>query len=158
MAADATAHAPVHRCTDWSKAGPGGNYLGRRVVVSGNAGNGMLAHGLSKPKILVIEDNCLVADALCDLVRDCGCDVAAAVGHVEHGVQFLADRTVDGAVVDINLHGSLSFSICDELQRRNVPFFFLTGHVGRTSIPAEFRDAKLLTKPLDVHQFKSALA
>src|SRR5258708_36938683 len=100
MAADATAHAPVHRCTDWSKAGPGGNYLGRRVVVSGNAGNGMLAHGLSKPKILVIEDNCLVADAPSDLVYDWGCDVAAPVGHLEHGVQFLAHRSVHGDVLD----------------------------------------------------------
>ena len=111
-----------------------------------------------KPKILVIEDNVLVADAICDLVRDCGCDVAGAVGHVDRGVQFLTHRTVDGAVVDINLHGSLSFSICDELQRRKVPFFFVTGHSGRAVIPPEFRTAQLLTKPIDARQFKSALA
>jgi CRP-like cAMP-binding protein len=118
----------------------------------------MLDRGLLKPKILVVEDNVLVADAICDLVRDCGCDVAGAVGHVDRGVQFLADRAVDGAVIDINLHGSLSFSICDELQRRKVPFFFITGHSARAAIPPEFRTAPLLTKPIDAREFKSALA
>jgi CRP-like cAMP-binding protein len=117
----------------------------------------MLINGLSKPKILVIEDNSLVADALCDLVRDCGYDVAGAVGYVQHGVQFLSDRPVDGAVVDINLHGTPSFPICDELQRRNVPFFFLSGHAVQANVPAQFRSAKFLTKPVDVSQFKLAL-
>jgi CRP-like cAMP-binding protein len=118
----------------------------------------MLSTGLSKPKILIVEDNSLVADAICEVVRDSGCDVAGAVGHVQQGVQFLADRMVDGAVVDINLHGSLSFPICDELQRRNVPFFFLTGYPSYAKdVPSQFRYAKFLTKPLDAGQFKSAL-
>ena len=118
----------------------------------------MIAIGLSKPKILVIEDNALVADAICDLVRDCGYDVAGAVGYVQQGIQFLADGNVDGAVVDINLHGSPSFPICDELQRRNVPFFFVSGHILDTKVPSQFQNAKFLTKPVDVGQFRSALA
>ena len=118
----------------------------------------MLANSLSKPKILVIEDNSLVADAMCDIVRDSGCDVAGAVGHVEHGVQFVSQATIDGAVVDVKLHGASSFPICDELQRRNVPFFFVSGHAVRANVPPQFRNAKFLTKPLDVGQFKSALA
>jgi CRP-like cAMP-binding protein len=119
----------------------------------------MLATMMSKPKILVVEDNSLVADAICEIVRDSGCDVAGAVGHVQQGVQFLADSVVDGAVVDINLHGALSFPICNELQRRNVPFFFLTGYPSYAKdVPSQFRYARFLTKPLDAGQFKSALA
>ena len=118
----------------------------------------MFAHSLSKPKILVIEDNSLVADAMCDIVRDCGCEVAGAFGHVHHGVQFVSEATIDGAVVDINLHGAPSFPICDELQRRNVPFFFVSGHTLHANVPPQFRNAKFLTKPLDIGQFKSALA
>src|SRR5262249_38421222 len=118
----------------------------------------MLASGLSKPKILVIEDNTLLADAICELVRDCGCDVAGSVGNVHHGVQFLSDCPVDGAVVDINLHGVPSFPICDELQRRKVPFFFLSGYAAHTNVPVQFRAAKFLTKPLDAGEFRSALA
>jgi CRP-like cAMP-binding protein len=119
----------------------------------------MLSNDLSKPRILVVEDNWLVADAICELVRNCGCDVAGSIGHVDHGMEFLADRTVDGAIVDINLHGAMSYPICYELQRRNVPFFFLTGYPAYAkNLPAPFRDTRLLTKPLDARQFKSALA
>jgi CRP-like cAMP-binding protein len=118
----------------------------------------MLENSLPKLKILVIEDNALVADAICDLVRDSGCDVAGPVGCLQHGFQFLSDRTVDGAIVDIDLHGSGSFPICDELRRRNVPLFFLSGDATPTDVPSQFRKAKFLTKPLDAGEFKTALA
>jgi CRP-like cAMP-binding protein/CheY-like chemotaxis protein len=135
-----------------------GNYRTLSAVYDRTGVCPMLIDGLSKPKILVIEDNSLVADAICDLVRDCGCDVAGSVGYVHHGVQFLSDCTVDGAVVDINLHGALSFPICDELQRRKVPFFFLSGYAVQSNVPAQFRSARFLTKPVDTSQFRSALA
>src|SRR5262245_10446053 len=99
-------------------------------------------HGLSKPNILVVEDNYLIAEAVGDLLRECGCDVAGSVGQVERGMQFLAERTVDGAVVDINLNGARSFPICAELQRRNVPFFFLTGLSSSMVLPPAFRAAR----------------
>jgi len=110
-----------------------------------------------KPRILVLEDNYLTADALCELVRDCGCDVAGAVGRVESAFEFLEDREIDGAVVDINLHGNPSFPVCDELQRRNVPFFFLSGYE-RSVIPDAFAERPLLTKPVDQDVFRTALA
>ena len=116
----------------------------------------MPGHDLSRPRILVVEGNDLLVDAICDLVRDCGCDVAGTVGDVDHGVKLLADRIVDGAVVDIDLHGN--FSLCGELQRRNVPFFFLSGRSTGPIVPPEFRQAKFLSRPLDIRQLKSALA
>jgi CRP-like cAMP-binding protein len=110
-----------------------------------------------RPRILVLEDNYLTADALCELVRDCGCDVAGAVGRIESAFEFLEDREIDGAVVDINLHGNPSFPVCDELQRRNVPFFFLSGYE-RSVIPDAFAKRRLLTKPVDQRIFRTALA
>ncbi len=115
-----------------------------------------VAHDL-KPRILVLEDNYLTADSLCELVRDCGYDVAGAVGHVESAFAFLQDREIDGAIVDINLHGDLSFPVCHELQRRNVPFFFLSGYDGSV-IPDAFRNSRLLSKPIDRGDLRTALA
>ena len=109
-------------------------------------------------RVLVVEDNCLLADAVCDLVRDCGYEVAGPVGHVEAGQAFLQERHVDGAVVDINLHGRASFPICADLHRMAIPFFFLTGFSDCQFIPAEFRQHRLLSKPIDVDQFRVALA
>jgi CRP-like cAMP-binding protein len=115
-----------------------------------------VAHDL-KPRILVLEDNYLTADSLCELIRDCGYDVAGAVGRVETAIEFLQDREIDGAIVDINLHGDLSFPVCHELQRRNVPFFFLSGY-GSSVIPDAFRQSRLLSKPIDQRDFRTALA
>jgi CRP-like cAMP-binding protein len=109
-------------------------------------------------RVLVVEDNYLLADAVCDLVRDCGHEVAGPVGFVEAGQAFLQDRQVDAAVVDINLHGKSSFPICADLQRLAIPFFFLTGFSDRQFIPAEFRQHRLLSKPIDVDEFRVALA
>lgn len=111
---------------------------------------------LKKPQILVVEDNYFMAKTVCELVRDCGYDVAGAVGRVDAGKQFLEDNEIDGAIVDINLDGMPSFAICDELTRRKVPFFFLTAYE-RSIIPDAFRNATLLTKPVEMADFRSAL-
>lgn len=110
-----------------------------------------------KPKILIVEDSFLTADAVGDMVRECGCDVAATVGHVEGGVEFLRDHAVDAAVVDIDLHGRPSFPICNQLTRRDIPFLFLTGYDSRYEIPPEFEGKKLISKPVDDQEFESAV-
>jgi CRP-like cAMP-binding protein len=109
-----------------------------------------------RPQVLVVEDNFIMAQMVCDLVRDFGFDVAGPVAHVETAMRMLAERPVDGAIVDINLDGVSSFPVCDELARRKVPFFFLTGY-DRTNIPEPFRRAPLLTKPVERQRFRSAL-
>lgn len=109
-----------------------------------------------RPKVLVVEDNFLMAQTVCDLVHDFGFDVAGPVAHVETAIRILAERQVDGAIVDINLDGVPSFPVCDELARRKVPFFFLTGY-DRIDIPEPFRLAPLLTKPVELRRFRSAL-
>ena len=97
-----------------------------------------------KPRILVVEDNYLTAKAVCDIVRDCGFSVAGAVARLESGLDFLAERDIDGAIVDINLDGTQSFPLCAELNRRKVPFCFLTGYAP-SIIPPAFRSAPLLS-------------
>jgi CRP-like cAMP-binding protein len=111
-----------------------------------------------KPRILVVEDNYLTAEAICEMVVKCGCDVAAAVGHVESGVRYLRENRVDGAVVDLDLHGVPSFPICTQLKQSAIPFVFVTGYDRSYSVPAEFVETPWLSKPIDGRQFESVLA
>jgi CRP-like cAMP-binding protein len=111
-----------------------------------------------KPRILVVEDNYLTAEAICEMVVKCGCDVAAAIGHVESGVRYLSENRVDGAVVDLDLHGVPSFPICAQLKQSAIPFVFVTGYDRSYSVPAEFLETPWLSKPIDDRQFESALA
>jgi len=111
----------------------------------------------ARPKLLIVEDNFLAAEALSDAVKACGYDVAGTVGHVQTAFRFLRNRDVDGAIVDIDLHGEMSFPVCEELQRLNVPFFFLTVHQSSV-VPQPFCKHRLLNKPVATDALKAALA
>jgi CRP-like cAMP-binding protein len=110
-----------------------------------------------RPAILVVEDNFLTASAVCDIVRDCGFALAGCVPRLQPGLDLLATRDVDGAIVDINLDGTLSYPLCVELRRRSVPFWFLTGY-NASDVPPAFRDVPLISKPADPATIRAALA
>jgi len=116
------------------------------------------ADSSSRPKILVVEDSYLTAAAVCDLVVKWGYDVAGTVGRVETGLQFVRDHALDGAIVDIDLHGKASFPICEQLRKRDIPFLFLTGYDRPYPMPDEFKTAPWLQKPVDDREFGIALA
>jgi len=116
------------------------------------------AESPSRPKILVVEDSYLTAVAVCDLVVKCGYDVAGTVGRVETGLEFVRQHPVDGAVIDIDLHGKASFPICEQLKQRDIPFLFLTGYDRPYPMPERFRTAPWLQKPVDHRKFEIALA
>jgi CheY-like chemotaxis protein len=111
----------------------------------------------SRPTILVVEDNYFVAREVCEIVRDCGYDVAGPVRHVAQGVELLAGRPIDGAIVDIRLGNALSYPICRELARRHVPFVFLTA-CERGVIPASFGQVPVLSKPAQREEIRTVLA
>ncbi|MBS0523404.1 MAG: helix-turn-helix domain-containing protein [Proteobacteria bacterium] len=109
-----------------------------------------------RPEILIVEDNFLTASELSDIVRDCGYGVAGTVARVNRGLELLDQKPVDGAIIDINLDGTYSFPLCAELERRHVPYCFLTGYP-TSIIPPDFSRTRLLTKPADRDQIRLAL-
>jgi len=109
-----------------------------------------------QPSILVVEDNYLTASAVCDIVRDCGFALAGCVPRLQSGLDFLATRKIDAAIVDINLDGTPSFPLCVELIRRRVPFWFLTGY-SAGDVPPAFRGVPLISKPADPATIRAAL-
>lgn len=117
-----------------------------------------ITHNSTKPKILIVEDSYLTAEAVGDLVKRCGCEVAGAVGRVETGIEFVRRNDVDAAVVDIDLHGTASFPICNQLRQRDIPFVFLTGYDRSYVIPPEFQGTVRLSKPVDDREFETALS
>jgi CRP-like cAMP-binding protein len=112
--------------------------------------------GDPRPHILIVEDNYLTASALCDIVRDCGFAVAGPVARLDRGLDLVGRRDIHGALVDINLAGTESFPLCSELGRRKVPFAFVTAYQP-TAIPAKFRSAPVLGKPIDPGQIRITL-
>jgi CheY-like chemotaxis protein len=83
---------------------------------------------LSGMRILVVEDEPLLAMASADLLTDSGCTVAGPVSTVEQGMQLIDQEEIDGAMLDINLRGEMVFPLADVLAERSIPFVYVTGY------------------------------
>jgi CheY-like chemotaxis protein len=98
-------------------------------------------------RVLVVEDNLLLAEVTKILLEDSGCEVVGPAGWLQRGLELAEQEPLDGAILDINLHGEMSFPIAEVLRRRGVPFIFVTGYEDRSIVPMAFRSAPRLDKP-----------
>lgn len=100
-------------------------------------------------RVLVVEDNLLLAEVLGQILEDFGCEVLGPVPSVESGLRMAGEASLDGAILDINLRGEVCFPIAETLAGRRVPYMFLTGYDNSRLIPPEHRAAPRLVKPVD---------
>ena len=99
-------------------------------------------------RILVVEDNLLLAEVTKLLLEDSGCQVVGPAGWLQGGLELAEHEPLDGALLDINLHGEMSFPIAGVLSARGVPFVFVTGYEDRSIVPLAYRSAPRLDKPV----------
>jgi DNA-binding response OmpR family regulator len=109
------------------------------------------------PKILVVEDNYLLAVIVCDFLRECGVEPVGPAPGLEDGLAYARQEPLSGAILDIDLNGRLCFPICSVLAKRAVPFAFLTGYNQLSIIPAPFSRAPFITKPFLAEEMRYAL-
>jgi CheY-like chemotaxis protein len=99
-------------------------------------------------RVLVVEDNLLLAEVTKLLLEDSGCQVVGPAGWLQRGLELAEHEPLDGAILDINLHGEMSFPIAEVLRARGVPFVFVTGYEDRSIVPMAYRSAPRLDKPV----------
>lgn len=114
---------------------------------------------MSQPRrILVVEDEYLIALDVAESLRALGAEVVGPIPTLEKALDAIdADPALDGAVLDVNLHGTMVFPVADRLAERNVPFFFTTGYEGG-SIPERYAAIRRCEKPVSGGRLKQALA
>src|SRR5271166_5974112 len=79
-------------------------------------------------KILLVEDEPLIAWALEDTLINFGCTVVGPALNLDKGMRLAEEQSIDGAVLDINLGNQRVFPLADLLARRSVPFVYVTGY------------------------------
>lgn len=99
-------------------------------------------------RILVAEDEYLLADDLKEALELANAEVLGPVASLEDAAAFLASGNIDAAVLDVNLRGEPVFSLADELLQQRVPFAFVTGY-DRSALPPRFERVPRLEKPAD---------
>jgi len=111
---------------------------------------------LSGLKILVVEDEFLVALEVESALKRMGCSVVGPFGRLEKALEAAGPAALDGAVLDINLGGEKVYPLAELLAERHVPFIFLTGYAA-ADLPEEFRSFPRLSKPLDASALLEAI-
>ena len=97
-------------------------------------------------RILVIEDEFLVAVHIDFILVQEGHEVIGPVGTLDEALQLANDEALDCALLDVNLDGGGVDDVAAILDRRGVPFIFVTGY-GRDNLPQNFREAVIVDKP-----------
>jgi CheY-like chemotaxis protein len=111
---------------------------------------------MSRPRVLLVEDEALVAMMMEDVLEDLGWEVAGSFGDVKPALEWLAsNHKLDAAVLDINLGTEMVFPVAEALKARGTPFTFLTGYTAPHRA-GEF-DIPILNKPVDVEQLEQVL-
>ena len=111
---------------------------------------------LSGRRVLVVEDEMLVAWLLQDMLADLGCAVVGPAARVPQALAMLAVEAVDAAVLDVNLNGETSYAVADALMARGVPFVFSTGYA-KDRLAEPYRLRPVLQKPFHEGELSAVL-
>jgi CheY-like chemotaxis protein len=112
--------------------------------------------GLAGRKVLVVEDEPLIAMMVEDMLDDLGCILVGSAGNLQQALSLADAATIDVALLDMNLNGTSSIPIADHLAARRVPFIFATGY-GSESRTAAHAGAPVLKKPFEQADLARAL-
>ena len=111
---------------------------------------------LSGRRILVVEDERLIALDLQDILETWGCVVVGPVATASAALDLVAGTAPDSALLDVNLADGTSEPVAAALKAAGRSFVVLTAYQ-RTHLSGALRDAPLLSKPVDEKRLKVRL-
>ncbi|WP_108396139.1 response regulator [Devosia submarina] len=106
------------------------------------------AADLNGKRIVVVEDDFVLATDICRSLRDLGATVLGPAPTPFYAMHLIGRKKIDAAVLDVRLHGTTVFEVADMLRDQGVPIIFATAS-DRKSMPNRFRESPLLEKPFD---------
>ncbi len=114
---------------------------------------------LARPKrILIVEDEPIVAMDMAETVRALGYEVFGLAPSLAKGLDLLKGRSPDLAIVDADLGGEASTPIAEELSRRGVPFVMVTGYDDVPALSEGGARLTVLSKPISERELGRTLA
>lgn len=114
-------------------------------------------HTLRDRRVLVVEDEYMLADDLTMELEDSGAVVIGPVGTVHDALAMIAGTSqIDAAILDVSLRGEMVFPAADLLVERNVPFLFTTGY-DASVFPTRFAHVPRCEKPLSMARVTKAI-
>ncbi len=98
-------------------------------------------------RVLIIDDEPLIAADIEMTLLDAGYQVAANAQHLSTAMEAIEKNAADFAILDANLGGKSAEPIADGLKQRGIPYVILTGYT-REQIGAWAQDSVVIGKPI----------
>jgi CheY-like chemotaxis protein len=108
-------------------------------------------------KVLVVEDEMMIAMLVEDMLSDLGCDVVGPAHGLDSALKLAMESVgLDVALLDVNLAGQPVFAVADALRAKGVPAIFSTGY-GEAGLREIDAGAPVLQKPFRAGDLARAL-
>jgi DNA-binding response OmpR family regulator len=111
----------------------------------------------AQPRILVVEDETILAMMVEDVLLDEGYSVVGPFARVAAALQAAELEALDAALLDVNLAGEMVFPVAEMLARRGVPFLLMTGYDNR-NLGKAYQDWPVVMKPYRLDDVVARLA
>jgi PAS domain S-box-containing protein len=110
--------------------------------------NGVKKLSASGRRVLLVEDEALVAMMIQDFLTESGHSVIGPISRASEAVEAARASDYDAAILDINLGDGMAYPVADILSARGIPFVFVTGYEADT-IDDRFNGVPVLQKPIE---------
>ncbi len=108
-------------------------------------------------RLLVVEDEYMIAEHIGMLLEEIGCDVAGPVATIDQAMAIVKAGKLDGALLDANLNGESSAPIAVALNEASVPFVVATGYGTRELSDGALNSAPRIIKPFGKAELEATL-
>jgi len=117
-----------------------------------------MSSALQGRRVLVVEDETMIAMMVEDMLDELGCAVVGPAHALDVALALAKTETdIDAAVLDVNLAGQAVYPVADALREKGVPAIFSTGY-GDVGLQGAYRDAPVLQKPFRAGDLERALS
>lgn len=116
----------------------------------------MSGNSLVDRRILVVEDEPMIAMLLEDMLSDLGCIPVGPAYNLEQAFDLIQSERFDAAILDVNLAGQRTTTVAETLLGKGVPFIFATGY-GAAGLAHQFSQHLVLTKPFQQNELERSL-
>jgi DNA-binding NtrC family response regulator len=127
-------------------------------MLTRHAEDGFLPGNSKKPlaghRILVAEDEALIALELEQILENLGCEVIGPISRVDEVLETAERGGFDGALLDVNLRGRQIFEILPQLKTLGLKLIITSGYDDLTLFPPAFRSMPRIAKPFDEKELR----
>jgi CheY-like chemotaxis protein len=112
---------------------------------------------IKSPRVLVLEDEPLIAMMIVQMLEALGCDCIGPIGNLREGLERAQTENLDGAILNLVIQGQKAYAVAETLARRGIPFGFASG-AEHDPVAQQWFGRPFLTKPYTIQDIAHLLA